>query len=724
MKKSNGLQTEKEAGLVMGTNGSSIVSKRSVERIYYNEPHFFRHFVKSCPRRAPLINRGYWLRMHAIEHTVIEFLREQTGRPKLVINFGCGFDPLPFQLLSLEPGLCVNTKFVDIDHRKLMVEKWDAIQNNTELKELIPDAVSSSNGGPLIRSKQYIGIGCDLGNLVELENSLKSELDPSDFSILCTAEVSLTYMEVGAADALIEWAGKLSDDTQFGLLEKFFPDGPHHPFAKTMIAHFTKWRAPLQSIHIYPSLAQQEQRFIKANWRQAHARSLWAAWSDSTFLSSEMRVSLDSFEAFDEWEELCLFASHYFLLRASTRTLSSGDVSAEQRAFYTNQRPQDYPFRFIANCPLDFEGQKRFGAMFDMGSHIGFHAGLGRRARLVSTDIYAPSDAMAAARNSIPAESLVARMCHTITQLDNGQCLLVGGRTSPSRALNDTWLREEGNWRQSSDLPTPYFRHSATAVVLPNGDQGVLIYGGKSSNGKVTGQFTLWVKTGETESWQVLPVQGGPCPSRFGAIISGIEKGRGVLFGGMTQDGVVLNDFWTWQLIKNNTGEISLQLTDETPRIQNSQPQISKWVARFGATAHKLEDKLVIIGGISAGGCIPHEYEIITLDMTVLKPGNANNAPMPLALGTSPTHPRPLLVGHSSLPVGGGRILILGGGAVCFAFGTFWNNGTWLLAGDLLGINSEWRMVQQASSSPAPTTPNIDLPLIANPITVVPSVKN
>ena len=42
---------------VMATNKSSIVSKRSVERIYYQEPHFYRYFVKKPLRRSPLINR-------------------------------------------------------------------------------------------------------------------------------------------------------------------------------------------------------------------------------------------------------------------------------------------------------------------------------------------------------------------------------------------------------------------------------------------------------------------------------------------------------------------------------------------------------------------------------------------------------------------------------------------------------------------------------------------
>lgn len=76
---------------IMGTNNSSIVSKRSVERLYFpNEPHFFRYFVKKPQRRAPLINRGYWLRMKAIDQAVQSFLEEPSEKRKVVINLGCG----------------------------------------------------------------------------------------------------------------------------------------------------------------------------------------------------------------------------------------------------------------------------------------------------------------------------------------------------------------------------------------------------------------------------------------------------------------------------------------------------------------------------------------------------------------------------------------------------------------------------------------------------------
>lgn len=76
---------------IMDTNNSSIVSKRSVEKLYYGgEPEYFRYFVSKFKRRSPLINRGYWLRMKSIEHAVTRFLAEQTPKRKIVVNLGCG----------------------------------------------------------------------------------------------------------------------------------------------------------------------------------------------------------------------------------------------------------------------------------------------------------------------------------------------------------------------------------------------------------------------------------------------------------------------------------------------------------------------------------------------------------------------------------------------------------------------------------------------------------
>lgn len=66
------------------------MSKRAAELLYSPKPHFLRYFVKKKKTRAPLINRGYWLRMKAIESVVTDFLDLPADKRKVVINLGAG----------------------------------------------------------------------------------------------------------------------------------------------------------------------------------------------------------------------------------------------------------------------------------------------------------------------------------------------------------------------------------------------------------------------------------------------------------------------------------------------------------------------------------------------------------------------------------------------------------------------------------------------------------
>ncbi|KAI1972797.1 tRNA methyltransferase ppm2 [Ophidiomyces ophidiicola] len=692
----SGAKTELEKGLVMGTNGSSIVSKRSVEQLYFPEPHFIRYFVKKRQRRSPLINRGYWLRMYAIEHTVKTFLQEYSDRPKIILNLGCGFDPLPFQFLTRAPEFCRHVRFIDIDYHKLMLEKRDAIRNTSALNSLLSNTDYPAEDSPtLIRSKEYIGIGCDLGELAKLEAALRSELGSiAKYSILCTAEVSLTYMDVKSADALLQWASTLSNDSQFCLLEQYFPDGPDHPFAKTMMNHFQKLRTPLYSIHEYPSMRQQEQRFLSVGWAHAKANNLWVLWSDSQFLSEKQRTSLDSFEAFDEWEEFALFASHYFLLIASTKRSDANADSKEP----LDVNGSNIGLSLVSQCPPRFNAQRRFGAIVPVEKNLaGVHGGLGLQTRLPSTQVYSDTEA----RHSIhdlPPTTMLARMCHSSVLLNNGS-LISGGRASPTAAFGDCWLKSGEKWSQVDSLPTACFRHSTTTVNVDG--QRVLLFGGKSGTGNVLGQFLLW---SEGEGWSELPVMGSTPQPRFGASLISIDGHSGILCGGMSQGGVVLNDFWTWRLVTDNSPGMKLMLMDVSVPLSAATP-LYPWLGRFGSTVNLLRDYIVFIGGISQSGCIPEKYEVLLLDVKCLRQQAETSTHdtsillLSAGVGIDTNGPRPLLAGHSTFPVPSEKILIAGGGAVCFSFGTYWNSGTWLLQDTTLSSSNGWLPVESAIDS-------------------------
>lgn len=67
---------------VQGTNDSSVVSKVSAAAQGYFKDDFLQHFVCKVARRAPLINRGYYVRWRAVDHCARKFLQITEKCPK------------------------------------------------------------------------------------------------------------------------------------------------------------------------------------------------------------------------------------------------------------------------------------------------------------------------------------------------------------------------------------------------------------------------------------------------------------------------------------------------------------------------------------------------------------------------------------------------------------------------------------------------------------------
>lgn len=196
------------------TNNSSITSKRSVEKIYYpSESHFFRFFVPRFQRRAPLINRGYHLRLRVIDVLVRDFILSESNKKKVVVNLGCGSDVLPWQCWERYPAAArEGVRFVDVDFPELMVRKRGVVLATPELSGVL-SGVRDQEGlaAPvLLESDRYVQIGCDLRELGTLQKGLEAVLgDTRKWEFLFVAEVSITYMETEGADGVIRWASGL-----------------------------------------------------------------------------------------------------------------------------------------------------------------------------------------------------------------------------------------------------------------------------------------------------------------------------------------------------------------------------------------------------------------------------------------------------------------------------------------------------------------------------------
>ena len=101
---------------------------------------------------------------------------------------------------------------MDVDYPELIAKKCEVISQTPQLTNLVgPSQVADFSKTVLYRGAHYIAIGCDLADTQGLEELLAKELDAKSCMVLCTAEVSVTYMDTKAADSLIAWAAQYED---------------------------------------------------------------------------------------------------------------------------------------------------------------------------------------------------------------------------------------------------------------------------------------------------------------------------------------------------------------------------------------------------------------------------------------------------------------------------------------------------------------------------------
>ncbi|KAI5923835.1 leucine carboxyl methyltransferase [Camillea tinctor] len=693
---------------VMATNNSSIVSKRSVERIYYpNEPQFFRFFVKKFQRRAPLINRGYHLRLHVIDLAVRRFLERPCDKTKVVVNLGCGSDVLPWQCMTRYPESCRNVKFVDVDFPDLIVKKTAVVSQTSELISPLTGLKTSTVSPILLQADQYVQIGCDLRDLKTLEQAMSTFLDIPNCVFMFVAEVSITYMETEGADGVIKWASALGH-SEFCLLEQILPDGADHPFAKTMLQHFEKLKTPLKSVNTYPTLQSQYSRFSTLGWKQVGVESLWQVWSSDKWLSPASRRELDIVEPFDEWEEFALFASHYCVVIAKSLPDNTGSAPTIAAPL-----PVDAPIlhpEVVLSPYIGIRGQRRFGAALKLRTPLGDHAlgdtfGLGTNNRLRSVDLYSHNAHAKDLRINMTGPS--SRVCHGIANLGHFGSLLVGGRASPAAALRDCWhfSNESHSWSRVDDLPIPLYRPSITQLGRSN--MAVLV-GGKSDSSTIFDGCLLY----RPESgWTKCEISGLDYQPIFGAMLVSFKEVfcssqgqaakpvdddiffRGILIGGLLQDGVVAKQVLRWNLQLPTTGiptisfeSLSSTVSPDDVEDASNYTRFQSIISRFGGAALLYDERsIAIVGGITDGIMPPRTQEVLLLhisdtDAKILATCCLASQPKHLA------HSRPLLVGTSAMLAENGQLVIMGGGATCFSMGTYWNEGCYSLTHDFISL--------------------------------------
>lgn len=644
---------------IQGTNNSSIASKRSVELLYLprlgsdtvdgqTPNEYFKYFVKKSPKRSPCINRGYWLRLHAIRSRLNSIV-EGTQENIVVVNLGCGFDPLPFELLDQRnlgsEKFNGRVQFLDVDYADLINEKARIIEKTPQLSDIVGPRLSQRDC-VVYGTETYSAASCNLNYPKSFEDVLNLfDLNNPKVVKVFIAEVSLAYMLPNHADDIVKICGSMSN-SHFLMLEQLTPAGTNEPFSKQMLRHFRKNNSPLLSVEKYFTIESQKRRFRELGFPHVNAGDMFNLWQS---VDPEKRSRVQSVELFDELEEFHLFCHHYIICHATNDDRFHFDdtykFSPSLGAFKMNVR-QDVQFEKL-HSTID----RKFGAaaLPTRNNRSILYFGGSNPCRLSDLiDINARTGDFVTLKTT--GGQPEARMCHSLTSLgDSSKLILIGGRGKPHDGRTDTWIFDYSSctWFQGPELPEPRYRHCATLV---NGN--IVVFGGATDGA----HFLIY--NVEKQSFETCKVAGieFDSPLVSAAMDFSTDAQLGVIVSGST-DEVTVSDALSVYTIQG--GKIVVQKTIRHPLLQ-----------RYGAKVSFItNNEVLIVGGTSPEMLFDQENSMIIVNLDTQKITGIE-----IHDDIWQSHPL-FLVGFDMIKVSPTEHIVTGGGATCYGFGSVSNYG-------------------------------------------------
>ncbi|KAJ7320030.1 hypothetical protein JRQ81_019541 [Phrynocephalus forsythii] len=511
-----------ESSAVRETGGSSAASKSSAAARGYTPDRFVLQLVPPrSRRRAAAIHRGYYVRARAVECCARAFLRRTAPCPRRqIVSLGAGLDSLYFCLKS-EGLLGPRALFVEVDFPEVAREKAALLRRTEELAAWA--GVGPSGPSVEFSGEDYRLLGADLSELSKLEETLRGAGLAPGAPTMILAEVSLTYMEVERSDSLIQWAAGHFLQAWFVLYEQIHPNDP---FGRVMSSHFSRLKSPLRSLIQYPDCKSQQMRFLQRGWTDCTVIDMNEFYSWVVPPKEQKRIQ--ALEPFDEFEEWHLKCSHYFILVASKgETLSPALVFSGIKDTLNCPAPDFAGSISSSVCATDVgvAGLRRYGhrsvllAPDMVLTTGGFGDHEGRHCRLTELHVLIKHEGMWRTSNVCLAKSGDAwdgRLFHSLTLLQAGWAMVLGGRKSPmGPGLETCRLKVSGVpgslVLELTHLPSPKelavarWRHSATEVAH-GGELYLFVYGGCSSGQSVLADWHFLHL--EEFSCQQIPVKG------------------------------------------------------------------------------------------------------------------------------------------------------------------------------------------------------------------------
>ncbi|CCG82944.1 Leucine carboxyl methyltransferase [Taphrina deformans PYCC 5710] len=299
-----------EQAAIVKTDDDALAARASAVKLKYLEDAYIKYFVKSVHRKAPIINRGTYVRTRAIDQVVDHFLGEdfaETGG-RQIISLGAGSDTRFFRLAThaLEKHGSIPFRYHEIDFSDVCQRKAMTMTMKPGLRDILnrqADAPTVDARRGSIYSQAYNLHPLDLADMPEPGTMLTNMR--ADLPTLVISEVCLIYLDPAAAERVLTWTRGFPA----AALVIYEPIQGTDAFGRMMIRNLAARGLQLKTLERYDTLAKQRSRLLDAGF--SHAQSCTMNDVYENWIPASERERLAALEMLDEVEEWIMLAEHY-----------------------------------------------------------------------------------------------------------------------------------------------------------------------------------------------------------------------------------------------------------------------------------------------------------------------------------------------------------------------------------------------------------------------------